>query len=222
MIGPVVFKVGGSLFDWPDLPGCLSRLLSEHQAAGRRTVVLAGGGPAVDFVRMLDRTFELGDRAAHHLALRSLDLTAHVLAALVPGLDVVDELAALDPVWERRRIPILAPRRFLDEHDSRSPSPLPHTWDVTSDTIAARVAVCLGAWELVLLKSTSLPPDTDRREAARLGLVDPLFPEASRDLERVFSIDVRQKPWIPRPIVRDGDSIESLDGAPGPRTESGI
>jgi aspartokinase-like uncharacterized kinase len=212
MIRPVVLKVGGSLFDWPDLPGCLSEALSERLAAGQRMVVLAGGGPAVDFVRALDRTFDLGDRAAHHLALRSLDLTAHVLAALVPGLDVVDELAALDTVWERRRIPILAPRRFLDEHDSRSPSPLPHTWDVTSDTIAARVAVWLGARDLILLKSTSLPPDTDRREAARLGLVDPLFPETSRDLERVWYINVRTNPWIPRPLVRDG--------AERPRSES--
>jgi aspartokinase-like uncharacterized kinase len=202
MIRAVVLKVGGSLFDWPDLPGCLVQLLSDRLAAGQRTVVLAGGGPPADFVRALDRTFELGDRVAHHLALRSLDLTAHVLAALVPGLDVVDELAALDPVWERQRFPILAPRRFLDEHDSRSPNPLPHTWDVTSDTIAARVAVCLGASDLILLKSTSVPPDVDRREAARLGLVDPLFPEASRDLERVFYIDIRKNPWIRRPLVR--------------------
>ena len=74
----------------------------------------------------------------------------------MPGLDVVDELAALADGLEPGRIPVLAPRRFLDEVDARSPDPLPPSWDVTSDTIAARLAVRLGAAELVLLKSTPL------------------------------------------------------------------
>ena len=128
---------------------------------------------------------------AHHLALRSLDLTAHVLAALVPGLVVVDELAALARVWNEGSTPVLAPRRFLEESDPASPDPLPPSWDVTSDAIAARVAVHLGAAELLLLKSTPLPTGTDRRAAARLGLVDPCFPDAARRLIRVVYLNLR-------------------------------
>jgi aspartokinase-like uncharacterized kinase len=156
MTGPVVIKVGGSLFDWPELPQRLSRLLDERQASGQRLLLLAGGGPAADFIRMLDRTFALGDVCAHRLALRSLDLTAHILAALVPGLDVVDDPGAAAAVWKRRRIPVLAPCRFLDEHDSRAADPLPSSWDTTSDAIAARVSVHVAAVELVLLKSAPL------------------------------------------------------------------
>ena len=67
--------------------------------------------------------------------------------------------------------PILAPRRFLDV-DDRSPDPLPHAWTTTTDAIAARLAVRLGASELVLLKSASIPPGLDLEAASRIGLVD--------------------------------------------------
>ena len=191
MIQPVVIKVGGSLFDWPELRSSLAKLLEEQRAARRHLVLLAGGGQAADFVRTLDRTFALGDVPAHHLALRSLDLTAHLLAALLPGLVVVEELAALDGAWNQGRTPVLAPRRFLEEKDLASPDPLPPSWDVTSDAIAARVAVHLSAVELVLLKSTPLPRGTDRRAAACLGLVDRFFPVVARNLGSVVYLDLR-------------------------------
>jgi aspartokinase-like uncharacterized kinase len=217
MTGPVVLKVGGSLLDWSELPRRLGAILEAGRVAGRRQVVLAGGGGAADFVRQLDRTFALGDAAAHRLALRALDLTAHALAALVPslGLDVVDEPAVFQPLWERGRIPLFAPRRFLAETDASSPDPLPFSWDVTSDTIAARLAVHLGAAELVLLKSQGLPPGTDRHTAARLGLVDPCFPEASRSLPRVVLIDLRAEGSVPFLLERKRGGpgrLRRLDG----------
>jgi aspartokinase-like uncharacterized kinase len=191
MTGTIVIKVGGSLFDWPELPGQLNAVLDSHRAAYQRLVLLPGGGPAANFIRAIDKKFILGDLSAHRLALRSLDLTAHVLAALVPGLEVVDDLASLDQVWRRLRIPVLAPRRFFDESEGEASDPLPASWNVTSDSIAARVAVHLGATELVLLKSASLPPDTDRRAAADLGLVDPFFPDVSRSLRCVRHVNLR-------------------------------
>jgi 5-(aminomethyl)-3-furanmethanol phosphate kinase len=202
VIPPVILKVGGSLFDWPDLPARLSSHLAQRRAGGRRLVLLAGGGRAADLVRELDRTFGLGDLEAHRLALRSLDLTAHALAGLVPGLDVVEELPALAGVWNQGRIPVLAPRRWLDEVDARSADALPPSWDVTSDAIAARVASVLGAEELVLLKSAPLPAGSHRREAARLGLVDPVFPDVSRSLEHVVYLNFRETPHAPIPLAR--------------------
>ena len=92
MMRPIVIKVGGSLFDWPEVARELPVVLNQKRDASEALVLLAGGGAAADFVRTLDRTFALGDSRAHHLALRSLDLTAHALATLVPGLVVVDEL----------------------------------------------------------------------------------------------------------------------------------
>lgn len=213
MSGPLVIKVGGSLLDWPPLPIRLGAYLRSRQA--ERPVVIVGGGRAADLVRELDTTHGLGDIVSHDLALRALDLTAHVLAALVPGLDVVEDVKAFADVWRSGRIPLLAPRRFLDEDDRRAADPLPKSWDVTTDSIAARVAVRLAAGELVLLKSTSLPPGCDRHEAARRGLVDLTFPELSKTVECVTYVNLRHSETIAVPLP------PRLDGPDVPAAESG-
>ena len=69
---------------------------------------------------------------------------------------------------------------------------MPASWDVTSDSIAARIAAGLHASRLVLLKSASLPPGADRAEAARLGLVDPVFPSVARELKIVEYVCLRE------------------------------
>jgi hypothetical protein len=71
---------------------------------------------------------------------------------------------------------------------------------VTSDSIAARLAVRLGAQELLLLKSAPLPPGADRAEAARLGLVDPAFPAVARPLRSVRYQHLRDPSASARPL----------------------
>jgi 5-(aminomethyl)-3-furanmethanol phosphate kinase len=185
----VVVKVGGSLLDWPGLPGRLSDYLESRQ--GDRLVLVVGGGRFADALRHLDSTHALGEARSHALALHVLGLTARVVADLVPGLEVVEELEGLPEVWSRGMVPVLASRRFLAE-DDRSPDPLPHAWTTTTDSIAARVAVRLGAKELVLLKSTELPEGCNRSEAARLGLVDPEFPTAAEGVPVVIFHNLRR------------------------------
>jgi aspartokinase-like uncharacterized kinase len=194
---PVVIKVGGSLLDWPGLPARLAEVLAGQT---RPVVLIVGGGRAADWVRDLDRWHGLGEEPAHALALHALDLTAHLLAALVPGLEVVPGIDVLGAVWRSDRLPILAPRTFLEEEDRLAPDPLPRSWAVTSDSIAARVAVRLDAEELLLLKSAPLPPGTGRAEAARLGLVDPTFPAVARGLGCVLYLNLRHPAAITQPL----------------------
>ena len=181
-----VVKVGGSLLDWPELPARLGAWLASRK--NERLVLVVGGGGAADWIRELDRIHNLGPERSHDLAVRSLELTARVLETLLPGLKVVEEISDLERTWEAGLVPILTPRRMLevDEMD-----PLPHSWDVTSDSIAARLAVQLRAEELVLLKRVDLPDGADREEAARLGIVDPWFPVASKPLRNVVVVNLR-------------------------------
>lgn len=197
MSRPVVLKLGGSLLDWPELPTTLTSYLRSRRS--ERLVIVGGGGSVTDVIRALDQTHSLGQECSHALALQSLDLTAYLFAAILPELVVVDRVESLDAVWAESRVPILAPRRFLDEVDACSAEPIPHTWEATSDSIAARVAESLQSAELVLLKSAPLAYGIDRREAAQLGLVDPLFPHASRLVARVTYLNLRESP--PNPIV---------------------
>jgi aspartokinase-like uncharacterized kinase len=193
---PVVVKVGGSLLDWPELPDHLADYLAHRR--GERLVLIAGGGPAADLVRTLDRVHDLGQERAHQLALHALDLTARLLAALIPA-SVVQHVDALAACWHEGELPVLAPRLFLSD-DDRAAGALPHTWDATSDSIAARAALRIGAGELVLLKSASLPPGTDRLGAARLGLVDPVFDSAAHGLGRVAYVCLREPGAGRRPV----------------------
>ena len=106
------------------------------------------------------------------------------------------------------------PRRFLEEVDDRGPDPLAASWDVTSDSIAARIAVLLGARRLILLKSVGLSADIDRDEAARLGLVDAMFPQIASELEVVELVCLRGCEPLARVLTdnRGGSRTERAEG----------
>jgi len=186
----VVIKLGGSLLDWPEWPPRLTAFLARLPKVN--PVLVVGGGRFADVLRDLDRIHGLGEAPTHALALHVLDTTAQVAAALLPGSTVVTEIDRLDPAWAAGRIPIFAPRLFLQGDDRESPDPLPHAWTTTTDSIAARLAVRLEA-ELILLKSCPLPPEvSDWATAACLGLVDPEFPRAVASLTKVSIVCLRE------------------------------
>jgi aspartokinase-like uncharacterized kinase len=186
----VVVKVGGSLLLWPPLPDRLSRFLNSRR---ERIVLIAGGGGAADWVRSLDQAHQIGEEIAHELALRSLDLSARALAILLTNADVVESVAEISHVWQAGRIPILSPRIVWTEEERSASDPLPRAWNTTTDSIAARIASLLNADELILLKSTSIPDGTTREQAASSGVVDPVFPQASRGLSSIFAINLREE-----------------------------
>ncbi len=90
---------------------------------------------------------------------------------------------------------LVGPTAVLDAHefaveDDARPGALPHSWDVTSDSMAARVALVAGAATLILLKSTRLHEAESWQDAAERGLVDRHFPVAMQALSSV-SVSVR-------------------------------
>jgi aspartokinase-like uncharacterized kinase len=134
-------------------------------------LMVPGGGALAEAVRELDSTHGLGEETAHWLALRALTVNAHFLASLVPGALVVGH----PDEWQRDSVAILDCHAFAVADEGRAGA-LPHSWAVTSDSIAARVARVAGVRRLVLLKSVTIPHDVDWREAARRGWVDEYFP----------------------------------------------
>lgn len=198
MSRPIVLKVGGSLLDLPELPQRLRQWLDQPELPP--CLILTGGGALVDAIREHDRIHQVGEARAHALAIRTLDVTAHLLADLLPGSQVVERLDELPDAWASRTVPILAPRRWLDK-DQHEPGALPHLWDVTSDSIAARLAKVLGASRLVLFKSAPCPEGCDLKTASQLGLVDPVFPDAARELPSVYFLNFRDPRSRPEGIL---------------------
>jgi aspartokinase-like uncharacterized kinase len=137
----VVVKIGGSLIK--EAPELVERLVKEFgsgnlKAAGNThaggespfsILIVPGGGLFANAVRAADEKYSLGADAAHWMAVLGMEQYAFYL-------------------WDKSRasatymitdiphgVSILFPYRLLKTED-----PLPHTWEVTSDTIAAWVA----------------------------------------------------------------------------------
>jgi probable H4MPT-linked C1 transfer pathway protein len=158
-----VFKVGGSLLAYPEL--LASTLAAIVEASMHAPVaIVPGGGTFADAVRDTGHRLHLAEDTAHWMAVLAMDQYAHLLAGMRTELTLVASERDVELAIASGRIPVVAPYRWLRDAD-----PLPHTWNVTSDSVSAWVASTLGATQLVLVK----PPG-----ATGEGAVDPYFSRA--------------------------------------------
>ena len=162
-----VVKIGGGLLAHD---GCLDAVLTVigEMAREHRLLIVPGGGPFADAVRAQDERLGLSDEAAHWMAVLGMDQYAHLIASRLPGATLVSDAATIADAVRSGRVPVLAPSSWLRQAD-----PLPHSWSVTSDSIAAWVARAVGARDLLVIK----PP-----HAAGADLVDPYFAETSEGI----------------------------------------
>lgn len=179
-----VVRVGGSLLTWDHLPSVLNGWLSKQPPASN--VLIAGGGPWVELLRQSARRYEIPEPEAHVLCLRALSVTADLLGHLC-DCPVARQLSEVRSLVEQHAVIAFDVYRHLEEVDVLRSDPLPKTWDVTSDSIAARVATDLNAEELVVVKSADPPQDaSDFRALGELGYVDPYFAIVARGLNVRF------------------------------------
>ena len=126
---PLIVKVGGSLYNQiPDL-------IPVIKASNRPLLLIPGGGPFADLVRRV----QVDNETAHWMAVSAMEQFGLFIASF--GISTTD--AIITPLTTT----VFLPYRYLRLTDT-----LPHTWDVTSDTIAAWVAHVLHL-DLLLLKS---------------------------------------------------------------------
>ena len=126
---PLVVKLGGSLHHQvPEIVQLLCR-------SERPLLVVPGGGLFADAVRQE----HLADDVAHWMAIAAMEQYGWFIAS--HGMRTTDILT----VPETTAV-------FLPYIGMRTRDPLPHSWDVTSDSIAAWIAAELEI-ELLVLKS---------------------------------------------------------------------
>jgi 5-(aminomethyl)-3-furanmethanol phosphate kinase len=183
-----VIKVGGGLAREAG-DGALRTLCRAIGDAGARypLLVVPGGAAFADAVREQDSRFNLRAATSHRMAILAMDQFGWLLSDLIPGGVPCTKVAAS----ARGRIPILLPTALL------ASDPLPASWEVTSDSIAARVAGAANAGRLVLVKPVeglyrAWPPHgkpiarlsvdelADLRAAGQAAGVDQHLPEALR------------------------------------------
>lgn len=173
---PLVIKVGGSLLgriDWPRLVGELLR-----EAAGDRSCLLVvGGGAVVESLRSSDAARPLPPERMHRAAIDVMGGTGWLVSRLL-GLPLIAE-----PLLQASRRPAVLDVPVWLGREGRLEG-LPVGWDVTSDSIAARVAASQ-AGGLLLAKSVPPPEAGDCQALSDRGWVDRFFPRAAEPLDEI-------------------------------------
>jgi aspartokinase-like uncharacterized kinase len=147
-----VVKLGGSILVDTALRDAVTTAIGAVAHEGQLLVV-PGGGPFADAVREVDRRFGLSDDAAHWMGVLAMDQSAYLVAERLEHGAVVRTVAEIGDCLRDGEVPVLAPSNWLQKAD-----PLPHSWDVTSDSIAAWAAGRLGARRLVMVKPPGVRP----------------------------------------------------------------
>jgi len=182
-----IVKVGGSLLEFDQLAKSLTSWLAKQPPAVN--VLLAGGGQLADVVRDWDNRFAIGELHSHQLCIKQMGITSQLLTAL---LGQFQRITHWDQLPDSTKTVIFDPEPFLSDLEPTLPGTrLPATWETTSDSIAARLAEVLGAAELVLLKSATLPPNQTHQMASNSGYVDAHFPQAAAQIPHVRCVNLR-------------------------------
>jgi 5-(aminomethyl)-3-furanmethanol phosphate kinase len=188
-----VVKIGGSLLGSPELERWLDVVVRYGDG---KIIIVPGGGVFADAVRDAQMLFKISDTCAHRLAVLAMDQLGLMLANMNPSLATARTECEIDErTWQHRGI-VWLPSHMVLADDS-----IPHSWDVTSDSLAAWLAHKLQAQHLILVKSEK---PTEKKLCLKTitenGLVDQSFGDYA--LDKVFS------PWI----VKKGDYVHFEEG----------
>lgn len=159
-----VIKFGGSLSQSASLATWLKTL-----AELPSVIVVPGGGLFADAVRMAQNSHGFDDLLAHDLAIRAMALYGRMLIGMEPRLNPALTLTELIPRKQAN-----SPCLWLPDPKDPCLQNLKATWDVTSDTIAAQLALELEIPALLMVKSVDPGrEDLSLKVAIDQGLVDP-------------------------------------------------
>jgi aspartokinase-like uncharacterized kinase len=201
-----VVKVGGSLFDLPDLGQRLRQWLAVQPPA--HNVLIAGGGPLVEQIRAWHAEEPIEDAAAHWMCVDLLTVTAHMLHAWMPEIPLVEDDCLLCQRVGEPGATIFGPAPWMRHSEPGLPGTwLPSNWETTSDSIAGRLAAALLADEFVLMKS-ALPRRKTSRELSALaavGYIDSVLAQMAPELPRTRLVNLRTLPPIEARVPRPGE-----------------
>ncbi|MGB3459800.1 MAG: amino acid kinase [Halobacteriota archaeon] len=135
-----IIKLGGSL---QEKGRELIRFLSDYAETKNHTfIIIPGGGHFVKWIKELSEQEVISDDAAHWMAVLGMHQYGFYLAD-GSGIEIAESEEELRNVVH---IGLFLPYTLLKEDDS-----LPHTWNVTSDTIAAFIANKVGEKSFIKL-----------------------------------------------------------------------
>ncbi|MFX1400658.1 MAG: hypothetical protein ACFE8V_05350 [Promethearchaeota archaeon] len=146
-IQTAIFKIGGKILDNSKyLINCIAQLTQLYEDnIIQKIILIPGGGSVANFVRQIYNEFEFSEELAHWIAVYSMNFNGIELKKKFPHLDIVDDIKNI--LKKNKIFAIFLPYKFLKLTDK-----LPHSWDVTSDSITLYLAHELKLDQCFLLK----------------------------------------------------------------------
>lgn len=177
-----VIKLGGSLLEAAALADCLAAIAKRTESV----VIVPGGGPFAEQVRVSQSRWHFDDVTAHRMAILAMQQMALLMHNLQAGFVLVETLADLAKALTGQQLAIWSPQ--IVELDAAG---IPASWDISSDSLAAWLAGQLGVQNLLLVKSAPLDEAMSLDQLQTIGMVDAAFDRFVADAE--FSVTVMNK-----------------------------
>lgn len=183
-----VVKLGGSLAYSDTLPHWL-RLLKQDVTLC--TLIVPGGGPFADQVRLAQSHWAFNDPIAHSMALLAMCQFGLMLKGICPEIELATSKQQLKNAIDRKKTAI-----WLPDTDWLNNEGIAASWAITSDSLSAWLAQHFTAEQLLLVKSVSFSrTQTTVKQIIRDETVDTAFAQFLSPSE--FSIRLyNQHDWI--------------------------
>ncbi|RZN36632.1 MAG: amino acid kinase [Methanophagales archaeon ANME-1-THS] len=203
-----VIKLGGSLL--AQGREILHRLSDYAATKGVVLIIVPGGGPFVEPIRALSRQGGISDEAAHWMAVLAMHQYGFFLADGTRTIPLVERIEEIRTV---KHICIVLPYTILKADDT-----LPHTWDVTSDTIAAFIALTVGETRFIkvtdvdgiLAEDGSLIKEISAHELIEKGITGCVDAELPKFLMRTSMSCVIVNGNVPERIIEVIEGRETI------------
>ncbi|MHA2009540.1 MAG: amino acid kinase family protein [Promethearchaeota archaeon] len=142
-----IFKIGGSLLeDFEDLNSIITQFKRlNNEGLVERVIIIPGGGSLANFIRKVYSELKFTEEVAHWMGIISMNYNGIEIGKKFSELKVIEEFDKLQECG--KKFILFLPYRFLKNTDT-----LPHSWDVTSDSITLFLANKLRLINCFLIK----------------------------------------------------------------------
>ena len=164
----LVVKLGGSAAGRDDMRGWIDCLAT----ATFPLVIVPGGGPFADHIRLQQKRLHFSNDAAHDMAILSMEQFGLLIIERHPRLRPARTHEAIEEMLDAGHVPVWLPAEM-----TRDVPDIPRSWEVTSDSLAAWLCGGIGAEDLLLIKQTDIGAAAKLDELVGAGMVDSSLPQ---------------------------------------------
>jgi aspartokinase-like uncharacterized kinase len=205
-----IVKVGGSLASDPNILRILAERIAELEKK-HNLIVIPGGGDFADVVRAFDQRFTLSDKVSHNMAILGMDQFGLLLSDVIPNSRTFRELESIKQILKLRTVPVMLPSKLMFKKN-----PLPHSWAVTSDSIAAYFAIKLQTTNLILITDVDGVFTKDPKEFSDAKLFARVTIEELFKMNRRTSVDT----YLPQLLLKEHMNCFVVNGRYPERLEA--